>query len=163
MSRSHTTISVNLDWKQYEVTLDDKGNPWHVAVLVNSRGKRTTFRRIWCDTDGDLTAKAKAVLNVRGVSESIAYAMGWDKPAAVEPTLAPPAQAVEPVAELTAKSEAIANADAHLNNVGLPTYTELLASLGYVLKDMKAVRNEVAPSRLAVSIGVADDLIKRAS
>ncbi|AAT37741.1 gp38 [Burkholderia phage BcepB1A] len=30
---------------------------------------------------------------------------------------------------MNAKTKAIANADSHLNNAGLPTYTELLAAL----------------------------------
>jgi len=40
------------------------------------------------------------------------------------------------------KTEAIANADAQLNNVGLPTYTELLLALSNIVGDA-SVRGSV--------------------
>lgn len=35
--------------------------------------------------------------------------------------------------QLAARQEAVANADAHLNNVGLPTYAQLVAALGTLI------------------------------
>lgn len=61
---------------------------------------------------------------------------------------------------MNAKTEAIAAADAHLNNAGLPTYTELLAAL----RDLHFATAFTALKPAAQSArAVSDDLIARAN
>jgi hypothetical protein len=74
------SIRVTFNWKRYRVDLDGKtGEPIGYAVEVSARGKSTTDRILWRGREGrdGMPQRLKDVLNVRGVQESIAFAMGW--------------------------------------------------------------------------------------
>ena len=70
---------------------------------------------------------------------------------------------------MTDKTEAIANADAHLSNVGLPTYSELLNALRAISRAdfevPRTVQGYGVPGRigLAVAVIAGRDLIARAA
>lgn len=52
-----------------------------------------------------------------------------------------------------AEREAVANADAHLNNAGLPTYTNTVLHLVYLVK--QANLSDLAPKNAALEKAVA--------
>jgi hypothetical protein len=68
--------------RKYFVRLDVHGAPVAYYVEVSTRGKRTSKRLLWSAerhgwVNGGVPQGLKDVLNVRGASEQIAYAMGW--------------------------------------------------------------------------------------
>jgi hypothetical protein len=75
-------VTIWHDDKKYQVTLDDKGQAIAYHVEVHPRGRRTSFRLLWSaerhgHVNGDIPQGLKDVINARGASEAIAYAMGW--------------------------------------------------------------------------------------
>lgn len=79
MNMATKSIQVNFNWKTYRVDLDAlTGEPVCYAVQVSARGKSVTERRLWEKRFGaEMPQRLKDVMNVRGVSTSIAYVMGW--------------------------------------------------------------------------------------
>jgi hypothetical protein len=72
----------NNDGKKYDVKLNDKGEAVAYFVETYPKGKRTTMRLVWSVErhgykNGDIPAKLKEILNIRGVSEQIANVMEW--------------------------------------------------------------------------------------
>lgn len=75
--------------------------------------------------------------------------------------IAKSAAAADAETKPTAAQEAIANADAYLQNAVLPTYTELLAALRAITKEIGPGFDQGWPGTLSTIYGTAAPLLAR--